>query len=129
MTHQKENEFNDYRPRACPWGDLRCLIRVQTILMAARISSFPITTNNLFLSCMNAFLLTKYCQCRKGRQFAQNAELKNTNLAAPGALAHYLQHCTSLKIQTGSGKVSIIKFLGTPVNFSSISFLIRALLL
>ena len=52
--------------------------------------------------------------------------LKNTSLAAPGALAHRLQRRTACKIQngrqgapkwpTGSGKGSNPKFLGAPVN-------------
>ena len=51
----------------------------------------------------------------------------NTSLAAPGALAHRLQRRTACKIQngrqwapkwpTGSGKVSIPRFLGILSNF------------
>ena len=51
----------------------------------------------------------------------------NTSLAAKGALGHRLQHRTAYKIQngrqgapkwpTGSGKVSIPRFLGVLSNF------------
>ena len=63
----------------------------------------------------------------------------NTSLAAKGVLANRLQRRTACKIQNGrqgapkwqrgSGKVSTPRFLGVPVNFCKISFLIRALLL
>ena len=56
----------------------------------------------------------------------------NTSLAAPGALAHRLQRRIACKIQnghqgppkwpTGSGNVSIPRFLGAPVNFHKIFF-------
>ena len=52
--------------------------------------------------------------------------IKNTSLAAPGALAHHLQRCTAFKIQNanqtppkwsmGSGKVPTCRFLGTPAK-------------
>ena len=46
---------------------------------------------------------------------------KNTNLAAPGALAHRLQRRTACqwasKWPTGSGKGSNPRLLGAPVNF------------
>ena len=63
----------------------------------------------------------------------------NTSLEAPGALAHRLRRCTAFKIQNGrlgaqkqpmeSEKVFTPRFMGAPVNFWLVSFLIRALLL
>ena len=63
----------------------------------------------------------------------------NTSLAAKGALANRLQRRTACKIQNGSQgapkwqrgseMVSTLRFLGVPVNFRKIGFLIRALLL
>ena len=68
------------------------------------------------------------CRTRSGYQETlENAEIKNTSLAAKGALAHRLQRRTACKIQngrqgapkwrTGSGKVSTPRFLGVLSNF------------
>ena len=66
-----------------------------------------------------------------------NKKQVNTCLVAPGALKHHLQHCTTCKIQNGqygapNGRQGLERclpprFLGAPVNFCQISFLIQAL--
>ena len=85
--------------------------------------------------CINArrasCLLSKYCvinyfQSKKNMISLKQENMKNTSLAAPGALAHRLQCVTACKIQNGrqgapkrpmgSGKVPTPSFLGTPTN-------------
>ena len=51
---------------------------------------------------------------RKGRdgEWKKNGKWKNTSLAAPGALAHRLQHLTACFIQNGRRGPKIGKNLG-----------------
>ena len=77
-------------------------------------------------------LLSKYCvinyfQSKNNMISLKQENMKNTSLAARGALTHRLQRRTACKIQngrqgapkwqTGSGKVSTPRFLGVLSNF------------
>ena len=79
-------------------------------------------------SCLlSKYYVINYIQSKKNMISLKQENMKNTSLAAPGALAHRLQCRTACKIQngrqgapkwpTGSGKGSNPRLLGAPVNF------------
>ena len=79
-------------------------------------------------SCLlSKYYVINYFQSKKNMISLKQENMKNTSLAAPGALAHRLQRRSACKTQYGhqgaqkwptrSGKGSNPRFLGAAVNF------------
>ena len=120
------------------WVPSTTLVAMVGALAGSGRNSFNSVNSNIN-ECTTAQAYKRGAAWQEKSSDTNRTGIKNTSLAAQGALAHRLQRRTACKIQngrqwaqkwpTGSGKVSTPRFWGILSNFHQISFLIRALLL
>ena len=102
--------------------------KLSLIFIKSMLENIKWCINARRASCLlSKYYVINYFQSKKNMISLKQENMKNTSLAAPGALAHRLQCHTACKIQngrqgaqkwpTGSGKGSNPRLLGAPVNF------------